>query len=658
LQINNQIYIPVRKLLYFSAFVIFALQTQQTSAQTATVTVVSNVSCNGGSNGSDSVFVSGGTSPYTYFWSDPHSQTTVTATGLSAGTYTVIVTDNLGSTTNASDIITQPNALTTSAIVISNASCTGFTNGKAAAVPSGGTGAYTFSWNDRNLQTTDTAVNLPAGSYTVTVMDSCGGTATASVVINQPIILSDTAIINNNVSCNGGNNGSALAIASNGTQPYTYLWNDGSSQTTATVTGLSAGTYSVLVNDSCDFRSSSTITISQPNVLSVSANVTANSDCSPSGSDLASASGGTSPYTYMWSDGNSQTTIAASGLSPGTYTITVTDSNGCVASFSNSIAQLPSLSVTTIVTANADCFASGSIASSASGGVLPYTYMWNDASSQSTITATGLSAGTYIITVTDSNGCSATASDAVAQLPAVSVSAAVVTNVTCNGGGNGKINSSGSGGASPYKYSWSSGQTTATANGLSAGTYTVTFTDVNGCSATASSIITQAAPIDVTINPIYDTVPSADSCDGILAVAYISGGVQPFTYLWNDPSEQATDTAVGLCDTTYCVIVTDANGCSTSVCGTIGVLGIQNISAQSNIKIYPDPNQGHFTVTGVSTGQVVELYNYLGQSLSSVIADNPILYFDISNRPNGVYLIAIKDRNGIIVAQKKIIKTQ
>jgi Secretion system C-terminal sorting domain/SprB repeat len=208
-------------------------------------------------------------------------------------------------------------------------SCIGGNNGSAIANTNIGIFPYTYSWLPTGGNT-ETASGLIAGTYTVTVTNYNGCTATSSVTISQPALLNIVAI-GINVTCYGSNNGMALTDISGGTSPFTYLWSDGSSQTTVSATGLSPGTYSVSVYDSCGGYSSSTVTITQSATILAITNTFSTASCSGlnSGSGSVSASGGTSPYTYLWSDANSQSTALANGLGAGNYFVTVTDSNGC-----------------------------------------------------------------------------------------------------------------------------------------------------------------------------------------------------------------------------------------------------------------------------------------------------------------------------------------
>jgi len=548
----------------------------QPNALNVSANATANVSCHGGNNGSAAANVSGGTTPYAYLWSDGSSQVNASAVLLSAGTYTVSVTDNCSNTASASVTITQPASdLNLSANTIANVSCNGGNNGSASANITGGGSPYSYLWSDASSQVTASATGLSAATYTVTVTDNCGHSATASITITQPnpsalgIIANTTA----NVSCHGGNNGSASSNVSGGSTPYTYLWSDGSSQVNASAILLSAGTYTVSVTDNCSNTVSASVIITQPlSDLIAAANTTANVSCNGgnNGSASSNVTGGTSPYTYLWSDASSQASALATGLSAATYTVSVTDNCSNSATASVTITQpTNNLNVSANATANVSCPGgdNGSASANITGGGSPYSYLWSDASSQATASATGLSAATYTVSVTDNCSNSATASVTITQPnPAVlGIIANTTTNVSCHGGNNGSASSNVSGGTTPYAYLWSDGssQVNASAVLLSAGTYTVSVTDNCSNTASASVIITQpASDLNLSANTIANV-----SCNGGnngSASSNVSGGTSPYTYLWSDPSSQTTASATGLSAATYALIVTDNNNCNTS----------------------------------------------------------------------------------------------
>jgi len=295
-----------------------------------------NVSCNGGSNGTATANASGGTAPYTYSWNTVPLQTNATATGLSAGTYTVTVSDVNGCTKTASVNITQPPIIVITGVQ-TNVKCFGGSTGLINISISGGTAPYSYLWS--NGVTTKNNHGIPAGTYTITVTDSKGCTKQYSATISQPPQLTAT-FVKTNVSCFGGNNGTASVTASGGTPPYTYSWNTVPVKTTAAVTGLAAGNFTCTITDSQGCKKTVTINISQPTAITIS--ITKTNVSTPgghNGSATANVSGGTPPYLYSWNTVPVITTATAVNLSAGTYTVTVTDANGCTKTKSVTITQ-------------------------------------------------------------------------------------------------------------------------------------------------------------------------------------------------------------------------------------------------------------------------------------------------------------------------------
>jgi hypothetical protein len=229
------------------------------------------------------------------------------------------------------------------------------------------------------------------------------------------------------------------------------------------------------------------------------------------------------------------------------------------------------------------------------------------------------------------------------------------STLSCYGDNNGTASVTVYGGVSPYAYSWATaGGTSSSASGLTAGTYTVTVTDNHSCSASIPATITQpSAPISVK----HDSVADGGSCNGIAAVT-ASGGTPPYTYLWATGG-QISDTIKGQCSGTYCCTITDNNNCTYNTCVTIKLFtGINNVNSPSAINIYPDPNTGHFNIDGLIKGQIVEIYDYIGQRICTKIADETKMNCDISDRANGIYLVRIQNSDGNIYTLRKIVKTQ
>ena len=622
--------------------------TQPNTAVSASITAQTNVSCFGNNTGSATATATGGTGAYTYSWNTAPVQTSATATGLVAGTYTVTVTDANGCSTTTSATITQPNAAVSASITAqTNVSCFGNNTGSATTTATGGTGAYTYSWNTAPKQTTATATSLVAGTYTVTVTDHNGCSTTAMVIISQPkAAVSASISAQTNVSCFGNNTGSATAKATGGTGAYTYSWNTTPKQTSATATGLAAGTYTVTVTDhnGCSITTSATIT--QPQAA-ISASITSQTNVScfgGAGSATVTATGGTGNYTYSWNTTPIQTAATADNLSSGTYTVTVTDANGCSTTATVVISQ-PAGALNASVTSQTSvlCFGGNSASATvtATAGTQPYTYSWNTTPVQTTATATGLSSGTYTVTVTDAGGCSTTASVAITQ-PQATLSASVSSQipVSCFGSNNGSATASVNGGTPSYTYSWNTTptQTTATATGLSAGTYTVSITDANGCSTTASATINQ--PQAALSASVSSQIPV--SCFGSnngSATVSVNGGTPSYTYSWNTNPAQTTATATGLSAGTYTVTVTDTNGCSTTASVNINQpQAALNASVSSQIPVSCfGSNNGSATVS-VNGGTPSYTYSW-----NTTPAQTTATATGLSA---GTYTVTITDANG------------
>ena len=506
-------------------------------------------------NGSAGISAVGGGAHYTYLWT-PGGQTTDTVTGLCAGTYTVALTDSCGD--SYTSLVTLSSiGLSVTASVKANEKCFGDCNGIATDTTIHGVPPYTYSWTPGG-QTNKTATGLCAGTYTLTVKDINGCSGTAKVTVTQPTQVTARIGAPTDPVCNGGG-GSATATGGGGVSPYTYSWAPVGG-TNATGTGLTAGTYTVIVTDANGCTATATTTITQPPLVTATMGVPNNILCNGgTGSVTVTAGGGVSPYTYLWSP-HGGTTATGTGLSAATYTVTITDHNGCTATSSVTITQPAILAITPSINQASCGLPNGKATASVTGGTNPYTYLWTP-SAQTTATATGLSIGTYSVTVTDKNHCTASATVTITEPSAVTATVTAVTNVSCYQGGNGTATVTAGGGTAPYTYLWNPGaNTNAIATGLFALGYTVTVTDINGCTATATTTLTQPPMLSVTIvEPNYICKDST----GIIVASSI-GGTAPYKYAWSSgvTTTTATATITPTATRIYSVTVTDANGCT------------------------------------------------------------------------------------------------
>lgn len=441
-------------------------------------------------------------------------------------------------------------------------------NGTATATPSGGTPNYTYSWNTSPVQSSATATGLAAGIYSVTITDASGCSNTTTVNITGTSQPSVTATATPQSGC-AAPNGTATATGTGGAGTYTYVWNTTPAQSSAIATGLSAGFFTVTVTDAGGCTNTTTVnitaTVVQPSVTVASTQT----GCSASnGTATATGNGGTPGYTYVWNTSPAQSSSVATGLAVGNYSVILTDSGGCTATETVSItsANAPTVSVPTSTPTSCGS-PTGSATASASGGTGTLTYSWSPGG-QTTPSAVGLASGSYVVTVTDALGCSVISQPvtvSVANGPTVTVTSLAAT---C-GASDGSATAAVSGGVPGYTYSWSpSGQNSSVATALSAGTYSVTVTDASGCAQTVTVNVTQPSTPIVTVN----ASPSTISAGGSAQLTATGGG----TYLWSPAAGLSctacpNPTASPAATTDYCVVVTDASGCTDDDCITVEI---------------------------------------------------------------------------------------
>ncbi|RMH00911.1 MAG: hypothetical protein D6706_02870, partial [Chloroflexi bacterium] len=354
-------------------------------------------------------------------------------------------------------------------------SCFGANDGKATANATGGTPPYSYFWNSTPPQSTQTATGLPAGTYSVTVTDANGCTATGSVTISEPPELQIQVTDSTDASCNGVNDGSITVVASNGPPPFQYSLNGSPFQPSGVFNNLSAGTYTALVQDANGCQATTTVTLDNISSITVNVDTVIHVSCygASDGSFTLSASGGTGPYRYSLNGILFQQSSTFSNLAANTYTVVVKDAAGCEAITQVTINQAPRLDIITDTLIHNPCNgdALGEIQLTVSGGNPPYSYLWS--TSQTTEDLTGLPAGVYALTVTDATNCTATASYIIRE-PARLILTAATAPVACNGIGLGAVNVTVSGGTTPYSYLWSTNDTVEDLDSLHNGIYTLT----------------------------------------------------------------------------------------------------------------------------------------------------------------------------------------
>jgi len=537
-------------------------------------TIVTDAACFGDANGQATITVSGGVPPFTFTWpagvANTSAGATSTGTGLAAGTYDVTIQDAGSCSILETVTVGEPAILTGQIFGTINADCFGAATGEATVSPLGGTSPYTYAWNDPTSQNTATAVNLPSGTYTVTITDDNNCVGTASVTISDPAPFSATVTVNQNVSCNGANDGQATVNVV-GNPGITFLWNDPLAQTSATASGLPAGSWQVTVSSSATCDTIVTVTITQPGVLTPIAVQASQVSCFGGSNGVASVTqtGGTGPFSYQWNDPSLATTPTVGNLAIGPYTVIVTDANQCTATASVTITEPAPINIVLDIQ-NAACFntASAQISAIVTGGTGAYSYLWTPGNLTGQ-TITGVPAGSYSVTVTDANNCTGTFNNIIVGQPTqVVATVSQLSNISCFGANDGSIATSVSGGTAPYTYQWNDPtvQTTGTATNLSPGNYGVVVLDANNCPATIAGLVISEPAVLASTVAQTTAVTCQGGADGIAQVS-VTGGTLPYTYLWSDG--QQSSTAIGLTEGTYTVAITDANGCATASTATI-----------------------------------------------------------------------------------------
>jgi gliding motility-associated-like protein len=519
-----------------------------------------NIRCRGGSDGSIIVSASGGTGSYTYAWSHNPALNGAAAFNLSAGNYITTVTDQNGCTATQSNTLLQPSTgISFNPFTVTPVSCFGGNDGSVRANPTGGLPPYSFQWNVPG--NTNQISGLTAGTYRVTVTDDSLCTAVDSAVVSQPppIVISGSVL---EVSCFGGSDGQISVSATPTGVPYTFQWSNGASG--ANVSNLNMGNYTVTATNPSGCTALATFNVSQPLLLVLNAPSIVNVSCfgGNSGSITANPSGGTPNYTFSWSNNPLSSNALNGNLSAGNYQVTVTDAKGCTATAAYNVMEPSQLIFAqTPAIVNVLCYgaSTGSIAISVSGGTPAYNYSWSNGLPNQP-TQQNLPAGTYSVTVSDVNGCSISNDFTIEQPPAIVLQTQVANHVTCGGGSDGKAWAVATGGVGNFSYTWSNGNNSDTAFNLAANVlYTVTTTDANQCTKTATISVTE--PSLLSVNPVVKDVSCFLGNDGSID-ANPSGGTPPYSFNWSNGSSDQI--AQSLSANAYSCTVTDRNNCSTT----------------------------------------------------------------------------------------------
>ena len=575
----------------------------------------------------------GGTNPFTFIWSN--GPTTQSNPGLFDGTYNITATDSFGcKALGAITISGTPSPMTITGTV-TNAHC-GQSDGRIVTQVAGGQTPYTYLWNTTPAQTADSATGLGANTYVITVTDNGSCTASASFSVSQPSNGMISNLTVTNVLCFGQSTGAVASVTTGGSPPYVYLWS--TTATTAGITNLAAGAYTVSISDQtgCGFILDTLVTQPTSPLGVTLTKVDVSCYGESTGSAASVDTGGTTPYTYHWNTTPPQTTVNATNLKAGSYNITVTDAHQCTATAATTINQPTALAYTQ-TQVNEQCFgdATGSATVNITGTTPPYTYSWNTTPAQTTATASNLTAGSYNLTVTDVNQCTMGITSTITQPTAIQATP-TVTNVTCNGNTDGSITIAATGGTGAYTYQWSAGgSTTATDANLPAATYTATITDANNCSMALQNMVV-SQPSALVLATAITNVSCPGRGDGQIA-STVSGATSPYTYSWSNSETTAND--VGLSGGSYDVTVTDANGCTTTATNLLvaELPGVSMTALVNNIICFP-LKDGAISINATSSFMPLQ-YLWSNGSVSP----------NLTNIDTGTYTLTVTDAHNCSV---------
>ena len=636
----------------------------------SSISMVQDVSCYGASDASVGISSVGGFGNYEYQWSFNNSYTYNTPSSLSNlpdGIYYVTTEDDLGCTVVDSFVIIEPQPLSMEAIELSWISCFGAADGLGFSVAQGGTYPYIFEWGgSMPILLGDTVTVLTPGVHTVVVTDARGCTASDTILIHEPPLLS--IVITDSIIpyCNGVATGSLTSFSTGGTGTHSYTWTEGLQTISlfgeydSILNNVLQGVYTVKVSDArgcmasatCDIDTitSTMFTIVIPS-LSYPGGWGVSCYGSTDGELEALVSGGHSPYTYVWQN-NSSTSNLATGFSSGYQSVLVSDTNGCSKTAGFTIAEPSQLVFNTLGSTAASCLGAcdGSVELVISGGTSSYTLIATENTNGLVTTVPivnsiggGLCAGDYTISISDINSCSALLSAGGGDYQVISTGISTVSqvdlsgvvDVLCNGFSTGSAQVLSPVSLPGYTYSWESLNGTVvgsgvTANNLSSGTYILLahygLGLYPGCTTFDTVVITE--PLAITSSgSILDVDCNGNSSGSVLVTA--QGGVPPYTY---DPSSLLSNLVAG----SYSVTVTDSNSCLDNAIFT--VTQPQVLSAGIT--------QSGYVLTAASPVGGTAPFSYSWREQSNPLSLGSGLSYTVINY--GIYYVLVTDGNSCI----------
>ncbi len=647
---------------------------------TLTAASSTNVSCNGGTNGTATATAEGGSPGYSYLWtgqSSGYSTAEQNPVTLLADTYDLTVTDTEGCTSffEAVITITEPEPITASVITVTNISCFGETDGNADVSIAGGTEPYSsFSWTGTGSYSSslEDPSNMPEDTYSLEVTDDAGCVQNFPdiVTITEPEEISVTVDGSTDVNCYGGADGTAQITATKGTPGYTYIWTGtgtGYNGTDEDPADMVADTYDLRITDAntCIKDFNNIVTIEQPSDIAAIIDITdVNCSGESTGEISVNPSGGTAPYSFAWTGPGtfSSTDQNLSGIEAGNYDLTITDSHGCTKEFNNNtVSENTPLSAAFVIT-DLTCYQSGdgAIQANISGGIAPYTVSWtgeNGYSNDSDEDIGTLDASVYTLTVTDALGCQQTFPPQPVSEPDPLEASFVSNNVNCFGNDDGTISITVTGGTPSYTYNWNGpggfSSSFKDISGLAPGEYSLTIEDANGCTADYPNEVTISEPEDIQITDTKTDLSCNGADDGTISIV-ASGGTPTYTFDWSGPdgftSEQQNISS--LAPGVYDLTVTDNNTCIkvfnnlTEITEPAAIT--VTLTNQTNLLCY-DAGNGSVEID-VAEGAPPYTFSWTNSEGTEVSTEE-----DPGNLPGGIYSVRVTDNNFCTVTYNDLV---
>lgn len=620
------------------------------SSTQLTLNVTSKIdnSCYGDLSGSVAVLANGGTSPYQYRFNGGVYQSSGSFTGLVAGNYTITVKDATNTTIDVAVNIAQPAQISANIVKV-DASCFGGTGSIIINNPTGGSGSgYTYSSNGGTSYQISNIFNLPQGNYLVKIKDGSGCVSVNNnIVVGQPASAVQATVVTQDVKCNGFSSGVVIISASGGSGGYIYSKDNwASSNATGVFTGLLAGQYEFKIKDQADCATSLSVLVKQPPQLVLNIDGKTDATCfGGTGTINVSATGGEGNIAYSSNPSLPFSNGVFSGAVAGTYEIKIIDDNGCIKFANVTIGQPNQLIASAAVTAvTCHSSADGKVVLSVSGGTGTYVYgIKSSGLYASTNTFSGLTAGHYVFSIKDQNGCMVDVNADVLQPDDILLNVSNKQNVLCNGANNGSfvVNATGGNGSYTYKLNGVDQGLINSFNNLASGNYVVRVTDGNGCYKELTEAITEPMTLNLALINKAD-IKCFGSNTGEISVS-ASGGVAPFQYALNGGSFQANSTFTSLLSGNYVVQVKDVNLCLQTL--NITLTESQKLVAsitKQDVKCFGDAS-GSITIN-VLGGEAPYQYSVNGSSFQ--------LSNTFSNLIAGNYNLVVRDKNNCQISDQ------